>query len=138
MVLSQPDHLVYSAHDYGPTVFGQNWFSAKNFPKNMPAIWTKHWAYLQENGTAPVWLGEFGGQMSNPAESQYEHALVAFLKQHHISYTYWCMNPDSGDTGGILNYDWRTQNQAKLGLLHTYQSPLPQALKLGLKDTAQS
>lgn len=33
------------------------------------------------------------------------------------------MNPDSGDTGGILHDDWTTVDRAKLELLATYQWP---------------
>jgi endoglucanase len=49
---------------------------------------------------------------------------VNYLKDNGISYTYWCWNPDSGDTGGVLNEDWTTINQAKLDLLSTYQGPM--------------
>jgi endoglucanase len=138
--LAEPNHLVYSAHDYGPGVYNQNWFQAKDFPKNMPAIWSKHWAFLQEKGIAPVLLGEFGGRSvsAGTTEGKYQLALVAFLRQHGISYTYWSWNPDSGDTGGILNNNWQTVDKGKLHMLQTDQSPLPQAQKLGLKDTAQS
>jgi hypothetical protein len=31
-----------------------------------------------------------------------------------ISWAYWDWNPNSGDTGGILQDDWKTVNQAKL------------------------
>src|SRR5207248_3086794 len=33
-------------------------------------------------------------------------------------------NPNSGDTGGVLNDDWTTLNQAKLSILRAYQAPL--------------
>jgi endoglucanase len=126
--LSVPNHLVYEAHDYGPSVSYQTWFQAKNFPDNLPAIWERNWAYLKDQGIAPVLLGEFGGQsMGSDTEGKWQTTLVSFIKQHGISYTYWCWNPDSGDTGGILNYDWQTVNNAKLNVLRTYQAPLLQA-----------
>lgn len=127
VVLSEPDHLVYEAHDYGPDVYNQSWFQAKNFPHNLPAFWTRNWAYLAEQNIAPVLLGEFGGSVGNDAEGTWQRTLVAFIKQHHISYTYWCLNPNSGDTGGLLTNNWKTVDQAKLDLLRTYQSPVPQA-----------
>ena len=129
--LSVPNHLVYEAHDYGPGVSYQSWFQAKNFPENLPAIWEKNWAYLKDQGIAPVLLGEFGGQsMGSDTEGKWQTTLVSFLKQHGISYTYWCWNPDSGDTGGILNYNWQTVDEAKLNVLRTYQAPQ-------LSDTAR-
>ena len=127
--LSEPDHLVYEAHDYGPDVYNQSWFQAKDFPRNLPAFWDKNWAYLAEQKIAPVLLGEFGGSVGNDAEGQWQRTLVRFIKDHHISYTYWCWNPNSGDTGGILTNNWQTVNTAKLDLLHSYQSPIPQALR---------
>jgi endoglucanase len=74
-----------------------------------------------------VLLGEFGGSVGNDAEGKWQRTLVSFLKQHGISYTYWSWNPDSADTGGILTSNWKTADQPKLDLLHTYQSPVPRA-----------
>ena len=126
VTLSEPDHLVYEAHDYGPGVYNQSWFGAGNFPHNLPSVWEKNWAYLKTENIAPVLLGESGGRsVGNDAEGKWQKALVSFLKQRGIGYTYWSWNPDSGDTGGILNDDWQTVIRAKLNLLRTYQFPAP-------------
>jgi len=123
--LSKPDKLVYSAHDYGPEVYPQGWFYAAGFPKNLTSIWDRHWAYLQLNGTAPVLIGEFGARaVDQGVEGVWFQSLVRFMKQHGFSYTYWAWNPDSADTGGLLNSDWTTLDQAKLRILATYQAPL--------------
>jgi len=123
--LSVPDKLVYSAHDYGPEVYKQSWLKASNFPNNLPGVWQKHWAYLQKAGTAPVFMGEFGGgSMGQDAEGVWQRSLVTFLKTNNISYAYWAWNPDSGDTGGILQNDWKTVNQSKLDVLNAYQWPM--------------
>jgi len=129
--LTDESHLVYEAHDYGPQVYNQNWFTAKNFPDNMAGIWSQNWAYLNEQNIAPVLLGEFGGSVGDTTEGVWQSTLLNFIKQHHISYTYWCWNPNSGDTGGVLNNDWTTVNKAKLALLHTYQAPLLQQQEQG-------
>jgi endoglucanase len=122
--LSKPDKLVYSAHDYGPGVYAQPWFMASDFPKNLPSVWTDHWAGLTIDGTAPVLLGEFGGRsVGGDREGTWQRSLVGFLKEHRIGYAYWAWNPDSGDTGGILKDDWQTVDTAKLELLGTYQCP---------------
>ena len=122
--LSEPDKLVYSAHDYGPEVYAQSWFQAANFPHNLSAVWEKHWAYLQKVGNAPVFVGEFGGRsMGQDTEGVWQRTLVNFLKTNNISYTYWAWNPDSTDTGGILQDNWKTVNQSKLDVLNAYQWP---------------
>jgi endoglucanase len=122
--LAQPTKLVYSAHDYGPDIYEQSWFQAPSFPRNLPSVWQKAWGYLQTENLAPVYLGEFGGSMVHPAEAAWQTTLVSYLSQQHVSYTYWCWNPDSGDTGGILESDWKTVDQAKVDILRAYQWPL--------------
>jgi endoglucanase len=116
--LSRPDKLVYSAHDYGPEVYNQQWFRVPNpadLAYTLPAIWQKHWAYLQQMGTAPVMVGEFGGRsMGQDAEGVWQRTLVAFMHAHGISYTYWAWNADAVDTGGILQDDWTTVNQSQV------------------------
>jgi endoglucanase len=123
--LTEPDKLVYSAHDYGPGVYRQNWFLTKDFPMNMPGLWKKHWSYLKKDNTAPVLLGEFGGRSVDPTdlEGMWQRALFSYLKDQGISYTYWSWNPDSGDTGGVLKDDWQTFNQDKLDVLKGYLAP---------------
>jgi endoglucanase len=122
--LSRPDKLVYSAHDYGPDVYPQAWFHAANFPQNLASIWQQHWAYLQLSGQTPVLMGEFGASSVSETEGTWLRSLMAFLKAHGFSYTYWAWNPDSADTGGLLLQDWTTLDQQKLSILETYQTPL--------------
>jgi len=124
--LASPDKLVYSAHDYGPEIYKQSWFRAPNYPHNLPSVWQQHWAYLQMENIAPVLLGEFGGRSvgTDPAGA-WQRSLVVFLQKQGISYTYWAWNPDSGDTGGILQDDWSTVNQSKLHILSSRRQPLP-------------
>jgi endoglucanase len=123
--LSDQSKLVYSAHDYGPGVWKQKWFDAPNFPNNLASVWRKHWAYLQQDGIAPVLMGEFGGRSVSPSttEGKWQRTLVQFLKDNGISYTYWVWNPNSGDTGGVLKDNWKSIDKAKLDLLKTWQAP---------------
>jgi|SRR5215469_7503513 len=124
--LSVPDKLVYSAHDYGPEVFNQQWFQVPkpaDLAHTLPAVWQKHWSFLTKLGV-PVYVGEFGGtSMGHDPEGVWQRTLVSFLKTNQINYTYWAWNPDSGDTGGILENDWKTVNQSKMDILNSYQWP---------------
>jgi endoglucanase len=123
--LSVPNKLVYEAHDYGPEVNAQKWFQASDFPQNLPGIWYSHWAYLKLSGIAPVLVGEFGGRsVGSDAEGTWQRTLFNYLQSNGFDYTYWCWNPNSGDTGGILENDWTTVDASKLSLLHAYQWPL--------------
>lgn len=123
--LSRPDKLMYSAHDYGPGVYMQEWFKAPDFPNNLPKLWDERWAFVQKQGMAPLLMGEFGGRsVGQDLEGTWQRTLMQFLKDNSISYTYWSWNPNSGDTGGVLKDDWTTIDQAKLDVLAAYSWPM--------------
>jgi endoglucanase len=122
--LSNPDRLVYSAHDYGPEESGQTWLRGPDFPANLPTVWRTHWAYLQREGIAPVLIGEFGGRsIGGDAEGIWQRGLIDYLEQGGFSYMYWVWNPDSW-TGGLLVDGQGHVNQAKLTLLGPSQAGL--------------
>jgi endoglucanase len=119
--LNASNKIIYSPHDYGPGVYDQPWFNVPEFPNNLPAIWTSHWAYIHTNKSpiAPIWIGEFGGHQTgdNSKEGKWQNALVDFIKNHSIHFSYWCLNPNSGNTGGILLDDWKTLDTNKTNML---------------------
>jgi endoglucanase len=129
VLLDVSDRLVYSAHDYPKGVWDQTWFSDPSYPANMPGIWDRHWGYLFKDDLAPVMLGEFGTKLLDPKDQQWLPALVSYLGStsslgaDSISWTFWCWNPNSGDTGGILNDDWTTVNTVKDAMLNPIKSP---------------
>ncbi|WP_305886686.1 cellulase family glycosylhydrolase [Actinoallomurus rhizosphaericola] len=122
--LSVANRLVYSAHDYATSVSDQTWFHASNFPDNMPAVWDKFWGYLFKQNVAPVWVGEFGTTLQSTIDQQWLSALVKYMGTGTDSFqwTFWCLNPNSGDTGGILNDDWTTVNTTKDAYLSSVKS----------------
>jgi endoglucanase len=121
--LSHPDKLVYSPHDYGPSVSPQRWFQARDFPRNLPQVWDEHWRHLVRNGT-PVLIGEFSGRsVGDDYEGIWQRSLLTYLKKHGISYIYWAWNPDSTDTDGMLQSDWKTINQSELNVMLAHKAP---------------
>ncbi|SEL80438.1 Por secretion system C-terminal sorting domain-containing protein [Aquimarina amphilecti] len=123
--LSDPSKLMYSAHEYGPEVSQQDWFTASDFPQNMPGLWTDNFHYLYEEGTSPLFLGEFGikdqdafGGISYTWFTEFTDFMGDIY-----SWTFWSMNPNSGDTGGILQDDWTNVNQWKLDVLTPHLAP---------------
>lgn len=122
--LKVPNKLVYSPHDYGPGVWAQGWFKDPTFPNNLPKVWGEYWLFIHEQNIAPVLVGEFGGRsVGNDTEGIWQRYLVNFLKEKKISYTYWAINPNSGDVGGLLKDDWETVQAEKMEMLSTYQMP---------------
>jgi aryl-phospho-beta-D-glucosidase BglC (GH1 family) len=131
VLLNLAGRLVYSPHDYPASVYPQTWFSDPSYPSNLPAVWTKFWGYLYQQNIAPVWLGEFGSMLQTTSDQQWANTMIAYINggtlpagKLGISWTWWSWNPDSGDTGGILNDDWTTVNQAKVTLLQPAEFPL--------------
>ena len=108
--------LVYSPHVYGPSISQQAYFKAPDFPANMPDIWDEHFGFLfaSEHAVVP---GEFGGRYTDQ-DKVWQDAFVDYLRAKDArSFFYWCLNPNSGDTGGLLENDWRTVDDAKMTML---------------------
>jgi endoglucanase len=120
-------NLWYSAHEYGPEVYAQPWFTAADFPRNLPGIWDAKFWFVEQQGIRPVVIGEFGikeASAADPSSVPYQW-LTTFMDHvgQYASWTFWSMNPNSGDTEGILQDDWVTVNQAKYGLIKPYLEP---------------
>lgn len=118
-----PKHkLVYSPHVYGPSVAAQTYFENKAFPSNMPAIWDSHFGYLKAEGYA-IAVGEFGGRYQGQ-DRVWQDAFVDYMLARQIGdFFYWSLNPNSGDTGGLLQDDWRTVDDGKMNLLRRLMTP---------------
>lgn len=119
--LDVPNRLVYSAHEYPETIYPQPWFRDPDYPKNLPAVWDKYWGYLVRNNIAPVLIGEFGTRYEAPKDRQWLESFRSYIEQYKLNWTYWSLNPDSGDTGGLLLDDWTTINQTKQEMLKPIQ-----------------
>ncbi len=117
--LNVANRLVYSTHDYPASVHAQSWFSAADYPANLSALWDATWGYLHRTGTAPVLVGEFGTKLETVSDEQWLTALASYLAAgvDGIHWTFWAWNPNSADTGGILEDDWQTIDQAKQAML---------------------
>ena len=116
--LDYPQKIVYSPHSYGPSVYPQPYFEASDFPNNMPPIWDLQWGYLSKTRRAPILLGEWGGRYEGK-DKTWQDKMAAYLKDNQIAGNfYWCINPESGDTGGLL-LSWPTHegDSGKLLLL---------------------
>lgn len=135
VLLNVANRVVYSAHDYPASVYDQTWFNAPNYPNNLPAIWDQMWGYLYRQNVAPVWLGEFGSKLQTTSDQQWYQQITSYLANTTgapsggtgMSWTWWSWNPNSGDTGGILQDDWTTVNQSKVQGLIPIEFSLPPA-----------
>ena len=114
---SGTSQIVYSPHDYGPSVYAQTWFD-KDFTTQtlLDDYWYDTWAYIVEEDIAPLLIGEWGGHMDGGKNQKWMELLRDYMIEHHISHTFWCLNPNSGDTGGLLGVDFKTWDDEKYGL----------------------
>jgi aryl-phospho-beta-D-glucosidase BglC (GH1 family) len=105
--------LVYSPHDYGPTVYQQPWFySGYNYDSLLKDVWRDNWLFIHEGKIAPLLIGEWGGFMSEPNLTWMTH-MRTLISKYRLHHTFWCLNANSGDTGGLLEHDFATWDEAK-------------------------
>lgn len=111
--------LVYSPHDYGPSVFNQEWFHDGDFTtESLNAdCWYDNWYYIQDQNIAPLLIGEWGGFMDGGNNQKWMECLRDFIKENKINHTFWCYNANSGDTGGLVGYDFSTWEEDKYALV---------------------
>lgn len=107
------DKLVYSPHDYGPTVYQQPWFEGSyDFDSLMRDCWQDNWFYIYKNNTAPLLIGEWGGFMKEP-NLKWMTCMRRLISENHLNHTFWCYNANSGDTGGLVLDDFSTWDEEK-------------------------
>lgn len=107
------DKLVYSPHDYGPTVYEQPWFEGDyDFNSLMKDCWQDNWFYIHKENKAPLLIGEWGGFMKDP-NLKWMTYMRQLIKENHLNHTFWCFNANSGDTGGLVLDDFRTWDTEK-------------------------
>ncbi|WP_430868772.1 cellulase family glycosylhydrolase [Demequina aurantiaca] len=116
---SDQDQLVYSPHEYGPLVYEQPWFTGEFSQASLTEdVWGPNWLYLHDNDQYPLLIGEWGGRIG---EDQRQDDWMLYLRnliaEKKINHTFWTVNPNSADTGGLLLDDWATWDQEKLALL---------------------
>lgn len=142
--LTVANKLAYSPHEYGQSVGVQSWLAydnqtaPTNWPNNLYAVWDNNWSFIFYENIAPIWIGEMGGKFGLDGSGNYTSAnrvpettwmttLITHLNGQktssstpigeRMSFAYWSYNPNSADTGGLLQDDWETVQQPKMDLL---------------------
>lgn len=105
--------IVYSPHDYGPTVYEQPWFQGEfTYDSLKTDCWNDNWLYIHNERIAPVLIGEWGGYMTEPNLTWMTY-LRQLIAENHLNFTFWCFNSNSGDTGGLVLDDFTTWDDEK-------------------------
>ena len=94
-------HALAPSQVYGPGDGSQDhhmpYFDDKKFPSNMDAIWHRHFGYLTSAGHTVI-VGEWGGFYTGK-DRIWQDEFAKYLQRNQLSSFYWCLNPNSGDTG---------------------------------------
>jgi endoglucanase len=124
--LSDASKLMYSAHEYGPEVHEQPWFSDASFPSNLSTLWTAKFDFIMQQNLGHILIGEFGikDRTASSGRSGVWFDTVLSKLGTTYSWTFWCWNPNSGDTEGLLAYDWVTPVQWKIDALKPAMAPM--------------
>lgn len=132
--LTIPNHLVYSAHEYGPVEYPQPWFSPRTSSWDLEDIWVRHWAFISDLQIAPVYLGEFGTtndaasieSSQGGAQGLWFSSLVSFLSNRpKISWTYWSANGEDRYAYFDRSYSLDHSSLAKVALLEGIRAIAP-------------
>ncbi|MGD1882969.1 MAG: cellulase family glycosylhydrolase [Paracoccaceae bacterium] len=110
VILSADDKLVYSPHEYATSVFEQPYFNEAGYDPEttLPGIFRENWGFIEEEGIAPLLLGEFGSTFDNQTDREWAPVLTDYLLENDIDWAIWSWNPNSGDTQGVVLDDWKT------------------------------
>lgn len=115
VTLTRPNRVVYSAHVYKWSGWGQLYpFSKRTYP-DFAAAMEWNWAYLLTEDIAPVWVGEFGTpEQPSGGDRNYWSHLMRFLAAVDVSWGYWALNARK-PTGEVESYglvgdgwDWQS------------------------------
>ena len=106
---------------------------SEGFPDIMMAQWDYLFGDVLSTHNATAVVGEWGGTyidslrrsdddgITREQEAAWEEKLVEYLVDRGIGSFYWCLNPESDDTGGLLEDDWVTLSTSRVALLRRLQ-----------------
>ncbi|MEM0909289.1 MAG: glycoside hydrolase family 5 protein, partial [Pseudomonadota bacterium] len=117
VTLEVPHKVVYSPHDYPASVHPQPWFTNGS---DLTAKFRQNWGFIAEENIAPVVVGEWGSRLQTDEDQVWASAITNYMKAQDISWLWWALNPNSADTGGVLEDDWVTKRPQVLELMEPF------------------
>jgi endoglucanase len=117
--LKLQNKLVYSPHQYGAGVCGTDSTSTK---------WQSRFGFIRDMKTNAVCVGEWGGDI---VDYTWQNKFATWLASKDIDNFYWCINPNSWDTKGLLENDWKTKVGSKTKFCMT-ACPAPSKVTMSL------
>ena len=132
--MSKPylNQVVLSPHIYGPSVTNA---TTDYYGSGLYNRLSSSFGNLAKTGYCigsnchqfPIAIGEFGSTFADSRDLQFLTSFANYLNnnndaidgQHNAinNWFYWCYNPNSGDTGGIVDNSWDTIQWTKMDYL---------------------
>jgi aryl-phospho-beta-D-glucosidase BglC (GH1 family) len=81
MQVDDLDQVVAIEH----AVYPQPWFSAADYPKNLPGVWDRNWGYLFRQNIAPILLGEFGTKLQTTTDQLWLDKMISYATETGIA-----------------------------------------------------
>ena len=101
-----PSRLVYSPHEYGPGVSPTALVPATRTWRGVLADrWQKGFGFIVQRGHRPPpgrRVRRAPTSTPTSAEGRWQRQFLDYLGRTRYPWTYWAWNPNSGDTGGVL------------------------------------
>jgi endoglucanase len=107
--------VVFSPHVYGVSVRGIQALYDGTWQ------WDTWFGFLLQYYDNLICIGEIGGYNGGPDYTWHQNVLEYLQAKGIRDFYYWCLNPDSGDTGGVLAADWTTIDSSKTTFCATLQ-----------------
>ena len=73
----------------------------------------------------PIVVGEFGGFFESEMDIAWQRWGLRYAASRHFGLFYFGLNPNSGDTGGLLLDDWTTLHAGTRPALHPADASQP-------------
>lgn len=109
------DRIVYAVHNYGPSVI-PDVIMDKEF---LTTEWEEKFGWIAREKKCMV-LTEWGGKYVG-SDKIWLDWFIEWMMTTDIHGIWWSLNPNSGDTGGLLKDDWITPEYEKLDLIYLHE-----------------
>ncbi len=141
--------IAYTVHVYGPSVYAQPYFDQLDgyrHPENLDVVYESQNGFIEPLTGRAVILGEWGGinavldGRDDPSKKGKDDgailgAMAKWFPEHCMADAFWwAINPESTDTGGLLEDDYQRPLGHKLDRARTM---MPNPTKVGMGSDGQ-
>jgi endoglucanase len=140
------DRIAYTIHVYGPSVHNQQYFEdlrAYSNPWTLDTVYESQNGFIEKVTGRALIIGEWGGidevlsEQPDPAKNGKDDAIILsaiarWFPEHCVADAFWwAINPESTDTGGLFDADYKEPIAHKLAKA---KAMMPKPTKVGMSE----